>query len=141
MKRKLVLSFLFVILLTIGAHAAGTYHLDELGMRIDVPMGYTVVMRNMDPRDPALEMFNMDSAEITDMMKENNIYLDLLNEDPAFEFTVTMQPSEANGLEQFDEATLKSVEEAMAEQYASNGFTVNSQERRTVGETTFFRAL
>lgn len=29
----------------------------------------------------------------------------------------------------------------MAEQYASNGFTVNSQERRTVGETTFFRAL
>lgn len=141
MKRKLVLSFLFVILLTLGVRAAGTYHLDELGMSLDVPMGYTVVMRDMDPRDPALENFSMTSEEITALMEENDIYLDILCEDPAFEFTVTMQPSEANGLEQFDEATLKSVEEAMAEQYASNGFAVNSQERRTVGETTFFRAL
>ena len=141
MKRKLVLSFLFVILLTLGVRAAGTYHLDELGMSLDVPMGYTVVMRDMDPRDPALENFSMTSEEITALMEENDIYLDILCEDPAFEFTVTMQPSEANGLEQFDEATLKSVEETMAEQYASNGFTVNSQERRTVGETTFFRAL
>ena len=141
MKRKLVLSFLFVILLTLGVRAAGTYHLDELGMSLDVPMGYTVVMRDMDPRDPALENFSMTSEEITALMEENDIFLDILCEDPAFEFTVTMQPSEANGLEQFDEATLKSVEEAMAEQYASNGFTVNSQERRTVGETTFFRAL
>ena len=141
MKRKLVLSFLFVILLTLGVHAAGTYHLDELGMRIDVPMGYTVVMRNMDPRDPALEMFNMDSAEITDMMKENNIYLDLLNENPAFEFTVTMQPSEVESIDQLDGTAMKSLEEAMAEQYEASGFSTDTLERYTAGQTTFVRAL
>ena len=141
MKRKLVLSFLFVILLTLGVRAAGTYHLDELGMSLDVPMGYTVVMRDMDPRDPALENFSMTSEEITALMEENDIYLDILCEDPAFEFTVTMQPSEVESIDQLDGTAMKSLEEAMAEQYASNGFTVNSQERRTVGETTFFRAL
>ncbi len=139
MKRKLVLIFLFVLLLCASVCAAGTYHLDDLGMSVDIPMGYNVISRNMAADDPALALFDMDSAEITQLLKEGNIYLDVLNEDSAFEFLVTMTPNTVKNLDQFDEESLAALEDTMKEQYEAMGITVKEVDRRTVGQNTFFR--
>lgn len=141
MKRKLVLSFLFVLLLSVSVCAAKTVRLDDLGMSVEIPEGYTALTRNMSPADPTLELFSMDSAQITQLLEENNIYLDLLNEDPYFEFLVTMTPNEVESIDQFKGEALESVEDAMEAQYAAIGVSVEELDSYDAGDTLFFRLL
>ena len=141
MKRKLLLFFLLILLLTISAHAAGTVRLDDLGMSLSIPEGYTVITRNMAPDDPALAIFDMDSDGVTKLLEDGDIYLDLMNEDPDFEFSVTSVPNEVKSMARFDDETLDSMEDTLKEQYQSAGLTVREVEHLFNGQAVFSRSL
>ena len=139
MKRRMVLFVLIALLLALSVHAADTIRLEELGLQIDVPSEYYVITRNMAPDDPALSVFDMDSDQVTKLLESNDMYLDLLNNDDKFELTLTMAENAERTLNQFDEDTLESLEETLAEQYDSAGLTVNSIEHFTQDSTVFFQ--
>ena len=139
MKRKLLLLILLSLLLTLGVRAADTVRLDDLGLTIDVPSDYYVITRNMDPDDPDLGVFDMDSDEVMKLLEDNDMYLDLLNDDSSFELTIAMTENAERTLNQFDEDTLADMEEKLADQYGSAGLAVNSVEHLTQDSTVFFR--
>jgi hypothetical protein len=138
MKRKILLLILTVLLLALSVHAAETVRLDELGLTIEVPEGYYVITRNMASDDPALAVFDMDSDQVTELLEKNDVYLDLMNEDAAFEISMTMTKNQERTMNQFTEDALESMEASLAEQYESSGLTVHSVQHFTQDSTVFF---
>ena len=141
MKRKILLFFLMAMALTLGVHAAGTVRLDDLEMSVYIPEGYTVVTRNMAPDDPGLAIFDMDSEQVTKLLEDGNIYLDLMNEDPDFEYSITSVPNEVKSVAQFDDEALESMEQQLREQYASADITVKEVDHLFNGQAVFFKVL
>ncbi len=141
MKRRIILFILLALLLSVSARAAGTVRLEELGMRVDIPEGYTVVTRNMAPDDPGLAIFDMDSEAVTKLLEDGGIYLDLMNEDPDFEFSVTSVPNEVKSMARFDDETLESMEDQLREQYASADVQVKEVDHLFNGQAVFFKLL
>ena len=141
MKRKILLFFLLAMALTLGVHAAGTVRLDDLEMSVSIPEGYTVITRNMAPDDPGLAIFDMDGDQVTKLLEDGNIYLDLMNEDPDFEYSITSVPNEVKSVAQFDDEALESMEEQLKEQYASADITVKEVDHLFNGQAVFFKIL
>ena len=141
MKRKILLFFLMAMALTLSVHAADTIRLDDLGMSLEVPDGYTVITRNMAPDDPGLAVFDMDSEEVTKLLEDGNIYLDLMNEDANFEYSITSVPNEVKSMTRFDDDTLESMEDQLKEQYESADVTVKEVEHLFNGQAVFFRII
>lgn len=141
MKRKILLFFLLALLLTLSVHAADTVRLDDLGMSLEVPDGYTVITRNMEPDDPGLAIFDMDSEAVTKLLEDGNIYLDLMNEDADFEYSITSVPNEVKSMTRFDDDTLESMEDQLKEQYESADVTVKEVEHLFNGQAVFFRIV
>lgn len=141
MKRRLLLLLLIVLLLTFSVHAAGTVRLDDLGMSVYIPEGYTVITRNMAPDDPGLAIFDMDSEAVTKLLEDGNIYLDLMNEDPDFEYSITSVPNEVKSVARFDDETLESMEDQLKEQYESADVKVREVDHLFNGQAVFFKLL
>ena len=141
MKRKLLLFFLLALLLTLSVRAAGAVRLDELGMRLEIPDGYTVITRNMAPDDPALAIFDMDSDQVTALLEDGDIYLDLMDENPDFEYSITMTSNEVKSMSQFSDDVLDDMEDTLREQYESADVTVKEVEHLFNGQAVFFRVL
>ena len=141
MKRRLLLLFLIALLLTLSVHAAGTVRLEELGMSVYVPEGYTVITRNMAADDPGLAIFDMDSEAVTKLLEDGNIYLDLMNEDPDFEYSITSVPNEVKSVARFDDETLESMEDQLKEQYESADVKVREVDHLFNGQAVFFKLL
>jgi hypothetical protein len=139
MKRKLLLFILLTLLLTLGVHAADTVRLEELGLSIDVPSEYYVITRNMDPNDPDLGVFDMDSEQVTALLEKNDVYLDLMNEDDAFELTISMSKNEERTMNQFTDDALDSMADTLADQFDSSGLTVHSVQHFIQDSTVFFQ--
>ena len=139
MKRKLLLFILLALLLTLGVHAADTVRLEELGLTIEVPSGYYVITRNMAEDDPALSVFDMDSESVTKLLEKNDVYLDLMNEDDAFELTVSMTKNEERTMNQFTDDALDSMADTLADQFDSSGLTVHSVQHFIQDSTVFFQ--
>ena len=141
MRRKTLLFFLMAVLLIFSVRAADTVniHLDEMGMSIDVPSDCSIFTRNMSPDDPMLAEKGIDSTQLQQLMEERSIYLDLLNEDPAFEILVTMQANVVQDMTVFNEEELEALKEPLAQEYELNGMSVTSVERFTTDQTVFFR--
>ena len=141
MKRRILLLSLIVLLLTLSVSAAGTVRLEELGLRLDIPEGYTVITRNMAPDDPGLAIFDMDSEGVTKLLEDGNIYLDLMNEDADFEYSITSVPNEVKSMARFDDETLESMEDQLKEQYVSADVAVKEVEHLFNGQAVFFRIV
>lgn len=141
MMRKTLLLFLIAALLVFTVHAADTVNvrLDELGLNIDVPSNRLIYTRNMNPDDPALTEKGIDPAQLQQLLEERNIYLDLLNDDPAYEFLVTMMPNVVENMTVFDEETLESFKEPLTQEYENNGMAVSSIDYFANDQTVFFR--
>ena len=141
MKRRILLLSLIVLLLTLSVSAAGTVRLEELGLRLDIPEGYTVITRNMAPDDPGLAIFDMDSEGVTKLLEDGNIDLDLMNEDADFEYSITSVPNEVKSMARFDDETLESMEDQLKEQYVSADVAVKEVEHLFNGQAVFFRIV
>ena len=141
MNRKLLLVFLAAVLLVFAVHAAdaAAVRIDELGMRIDVPTEYSVFTRDMPLDDPALEANGLDGAEFIQRMKDGDIYLELLSDDPAFEAFVTMQANAVENMNVFDEADLEQLKEPLTQEYENAGIAVSSVDCLPAEQAVFFR--
>ena len=141
MKRKTMLFFLIAALLAFTVHAVDTVNvrLDDLGLNVDVPSDCLVYTRNMNPDDPALVEKGIDPEQLQQLMEERSIYLDLLNDDPAYEVLITMMPNVVKNMTVFDEETLESFKAPLTQEYENNGMTVSSIDFFSNDQTIFFR--
>lgn len=67
------------------------YELPELNMTIEAPEGWTVLTQDIDESDPNLKLIGLDRKELADSLKENGIYLDMINADSFAEMLVVMK--------------------------------------------------
>ena len=141
MKRKTMLFFLIAALLAFAVHAADTVNvrLDDLGLSLDVPSDCSIFTRDMSPDDPALEEKGIDFTELQELLTDGNIYLNLLNDDPAFESLVTMQANAVESMSIFDDDMLEALKEPLAQEYESAGMKVSSVDYFTTDQTVLFR--
>ena len=141
MNRKLLLFFLAAVLLVFAVHAAdaATVRLDALGMRIDVPVEYSMFTRDTPLDDPALEANGLDGAELIQRMKDSGVYLELLSDDPALEALVTMQTNAVENMNIFDEGDLEQLKGSLTQEYENAGMAVSSIDCLAAEQTVFFR--
>lgn len=94
MKKRLLIGFLsFMMTLGITTQAfaeGGTYEVKEAEMTIDIPEEFVVFEHIVDEFDPNLELINSTKAELEDVFKKGNIYLNAVMVPPDNEIVVTL---------------------------------------------------
>lgn len=84
-------SFCLLSAVSTALAAGQTYDLPDLNMMIDAPEGWSVFSRYyVKEDDPNLELIGMDSKELINVYKKNNIYLDMISTGAVAEIIVAM---------------------------------------------------
>lgn len=125
----------------VTAHASKSYTLSDIFMTIELPDGWTVFTRDMEPGDPAYEALGSDKATVDGLLASGDIYLDAMNESMSLEIAVSITKDMENVFdlnllsEQAKEDALKNIEDVLAA-----SFTVTGTSRYKTGQTTFLCA-
>lgn len=85
---KKFIIFMFVMLLIVYsplntiAYAVGDEVIDlqELGLEVSVPSGYSVITRDTPANDPVFSNYGITKSEIMSQFNESNIYLNAISD-------------------------------------------------------------
>ncbi len=126
MKRWLsLLCLLFLVMgsLCQGVYAAsGIYDLDELGLELTIPAGYSVITRDTPADDPIFSDLGISQSELLSQFEESNIYLNALSKNYNEEIVVTMTQLDMADFRVLSDATLNFLASIIEEQTADYGY-------------------
>jgi hypothetical protein len=92
MKKTIGVIFAVMLAFACGAataYASQSYVIGGLGMTLELPDGWTVFTRDMDPGDKAFEVMGADKQTVDEFFRESGIYLDAVSEDKTLEIAVS----------------------------------------------------
>ncbi|MGE5494449.1 MAG: hypothetical protein ACM3S4_03985 [Burkholderiales bacterium] len=92
MKKTIGVIFAVMLAFACGAataYASQNYVIGGLGLTLELPDGWTVFTRNMDPGDKAFEAMGADKQTVDEFFRKSGIYLDAVSEDKTLEIAVS----------------------------------------------------
>jgi hypothetical protein len=143
--KKVIGVILAVILALFGgtatALASKSFVLSDLSMTMQLPDGWTVFTRDMDPGDEAFGVMDTDKKTVDELFQKSGIYLDALNEGKTLEIAVSMT-KDTEGIfnlnllsESEREDELNKIKDALAKNY-----TVTDSSQFKTEQATFLCA-
>ena len=132
-------SLLISLSLNVSAASVNTFHLDELGMSIDIPSDLMVILSDSSYIDPRFDEIGVDTSELLSIMKSGNAYLDAIEENIDYEISVTMVNNDINDFNEYSDAMLLSFADSIESDYLPLGITVNSFEVYPARQAKFIR--
>ena len=129
---------LSLVCIPVGA-ASNTYYLEELGVEMTVPQGYSVLTRNTPASDPVFSEFNLTKDYIDTLFTTSYIYLNAVTTAHREEIVVTMIPNTISDLSAMSDELLNTLKESLITEYASLGVQVSSCEVYRQGDTKFLK--
>ena len=139
MKRKFLLLFMLMMMLTVAVHAADTktVHIEELGVSIDVPSKTPVITQDSASYATADKDW---LSETQQSMKEKNVYLLLQNDDSSrYRCQLVALPFALERIDLFDDTVLERLLELQASTFAERGMSVSSATVFRTDHAVFFR--
>ena len=119
------LCILIVLLLCTAAVAAdNTYVIDELGIEITVPIGYSTITRNTSNTDPVFDDLGTTKSEMMKLFDESNIYLNSVSELYNEEIVVTMVENAIDNFSLLPDETLCVLATAMVDEFDTYGIDI-----------------
>ena len=139
MKRILCLIVLFLLLLTAAVHAAGaaTIRIDALDISIDMPRGCGAITQDAAPYP-----FTGDREYIADLqqlMKEKNIYLEVRGIDRNFQCRLMATPGTIERTDLLDDASLDAMLDYLRTSLEDRGIQVSDASLFRTEQTVFAR--
>lgn len=124
----LLIAFLLVFPVTEAHAAENVYRLDELALSVTVPDELATFTRDTSKNDPDLATFGITKEQMDSMMTENNIYLNALTENGAYEIVVTMSKISMDDFYYLSDSDLSEIASSFVDGYAENGMQVIESE-------------
>lgn len=132
--RGLLISLL-VMTITVGittpgsvVAASNTYALNQLGLRLTIPSGYSVITRETPANDPVFDKFGTTKSAILSQFETSNIYLNAVSDSNNEEIVVTMSENSISNFSLFSETELNALASTLVNQYAQYGINVSKHE-------------
>lgn len=131
--RKAFLVFWTVILLlsqfAVSAFAASnTYYLDELGLELTIPSGYSTITKDTPASDPIFAKYGTTKDALISNFESNHIYLNAVSDSYNEEIVVTMVSSSVTDFAALSDTTLKNIATSLENEYATYGIVLSSYE-------------
>jgi len=127
MKRVLaMISLLFLLLssLYVPVFAATTHELDELGLQVTIPSGYSVITKDTPANDPIFKELETTKTALLEQFEKSGIYLNAVADTYSDEIVVTMQEIAMSNFSLLSDTVLETLASTLADQYAQYGITV-----------------
>ncbi len=115
--------FVFAMCTTVIA-AENTYVIDELGIEITVPVGYSTITRYTPDIDPVFSDFGTTKSEMMQLFNDGDIYLNSLSEVYNEEIVVTMVDSAIGNFCLLPDETLYVLATAMVDEFEDYGINI-----------------
>lgn len=133
---KKFIIFMFVMLLIVYsplntiAYAVGDEVIDlqELGLEVSVPLGYSVITRDTPANDPVFSNYGITKSEIMSQFNESNIYLNAISDIYNEEIVVTMMNNSLNNFSLLSDTVLNTFASTLVSEYKEYGINVSKYE-------------
>ena len=140
MKRTAALLIALAFLLVLPAFAEeATHTIEEYGITVIIPEGYSLLSPDMDADDPILDVYGLGIEDVQLMFEMMPLYMDAVKTDGTGEITVTVQNSDLPDYRDLDPAVLKMIAEEMTKEFGSMGVEVTALDCCASAQTAFVR--
>lgn len=108
--------------------ASNTYSLDELGIKVTVPVGYSVITRDTPAGDSIFSELGTTKAAVIVQFETSNIYLNAISNTCNEEIVVTNMKNSINNFSSFSDTLLNTLAATLVEEYKSYGINISKYE-------------
>jgi len=137
---KFLAVLLTMVLLVSSAGAtvlSSNYYIEPLHLSVPVPGDYYVLTRDVAANDPVLADIGMDQASVLSFMEANQLYLDAIEPNVAYEFTVAMEANTIDNFNNYSDIVLRQVADTIPETFVELGMNVTKTELYKNDEASF----
>lgn len=129
MKRFLTVVLTIICLFTISSIAvfatSDTYDLDELGLQVTIPSGYSVITRDTPASDPIFNNLGTTRTAIMSMLEASGIYLSAISNTYNEEVVVTMMENNLSNFSLLSDTELEFLASTLVNEYTNYGVNVS----------------
>lgn len=144
MKKTIVLIAVLFILLSLNNTVfatSNTYSVNELGLDITIPSGYTVITRDTPESAPIFNELGITKSAMIDHFESNNIYLNAISDTDNEEIVVTMQSNSVADFRLLSDTALNAIASQLKEEYIDYGYNVTSYEIYQHSQAKFIKLV
>ena len=144
MKRLFVVTltvfFLLAMLFNLSVLAASNnYDLDELGLQVTIPTGYSVITRDTPANDPIFSKFGTTKSALMSQFESSSIYLNAVSDTYNEEVVVTMTENSLSNFSLLSDTTLNALASVLETEYTNYGLSVSKYEIYQHSQAKFVR--
>lgn len=108
--------------------ASNTYELDELGLKVTIPSGYSVVTRDTPTNAQVFSDLGLKGSEVLSYFEANSIYLNAISDSYDEEIVVTMTDNGLTNFNLLSDSVLETLISTISTQYADYGMELIKHE-------------
>lgn len=131
--------FLFIFLFSPVTASSETLDLDDLGLQVTIPSGYSVITRQTPASDPVFRELGTSKSELISHFQSSNIYLNAISDTYNEEIVVTMSEIALSDFNLLSDVVLETLASSLADQYADFGIHVSKYDIYHHSQATFIR--
>ena len=144
MKRLFAVTLTVLLLLVMPFNlsvfaASNTYDLDELGLQVTIPDGYSVITRDTRASDPIFSDLGTTKSALISQFESSNIYLNAISDTYNEEVVVTMTENSLSNFSLLSDTALNTLASTLVNQYADYGINVSKYEIYQHSQAKFVR--
>ncbi len=119
--------------------ASNTYDLDELGLQVTIPTGYSVITRDTPANDPIFSKLGTTKSALMSQFESSSIYLNAVSDTYNEEVVVTMTENSLSNFSLLSDTTLNALASALETEYTNYGLSVSKYEIYQHSQAKFVR--
>ncbi len=131
MKKLSVLIVIVVLLFSFAPTAlavSGTFDLDELGLQITIPSGYSVITKDTPAGDPIFSVLGTTKSALMSDFKSKNIYLNAISDTYSEEIVVTNTKISMSNFSLLSDTALNTLATTLLDEFDDYGIYVSDHE-------------
>lgn len=129
MKKFLQIAFVVALAVILACNttvfaASSTYNMPEMGLRVTIPPGYSVITRNTPATDPIFNRLGINGHELINHFESSGIYLSAVSDVYNEEIVVTMTEGTLDNFGTLSDTTLNALASTIVNEYTKYGVSV-----------------
>ena len=144
MKKVIAVVLTIIVLLAMPFNlsvfaASNTYDLDELGLQVTIPNGYSVITRDTPASAPIFNELGTTKSELISHFKSSSIYLNAVSDTYNEEVVVTMTENSISNFTSLSDTVLNTVASTIVNEYKNYGLNVSKYDIYQHSQAKFMR--
>lgn len=145
MKRFLMRILLCVMIISISLSqitvfaAAGTYHLEDLGLSVKIPLDYSVITRDTPSNAAIFSELGISHSTLMDQFETSGIYLNAISDTLSEEIVITNMKNDLTNFGLLSDTVLSTFATTLINEYANRGVEVSKHDIYQHSQAKFIR--